>query len=147
MRVCDLILAIAITSLPIAAGAVGPDITPGVYEISAQTVMPNLEAMRRNTVTHKQCLNGEKLTLLFPVMSQRALTSCDLGYVNRVDDVFRFTLNCADARVATGTAELRMTPDQLVGKLNVKMGGKNMTFSQLVKAKRTADCQRRSGSL
>lgn len=147
MRICDLIRALFIASLPIAAAAGKLMITPGLYEISAQTVMPHLEEMRRKTVHDTRCLNDDNPAAIFPVMDQRALKGCELGFMDLSGDVFHYTLSCQSTRVATGTAELRAAPDRIVGKLEVKMGGKNMTFSQFVKATWKAECQRRSGSL
>ena len=145
MRIRDLIRSILFASLPSAVGAGDLALKPGLYDIAAQTVMPHLEEMRRNTVHHSRCLHNDKLTSIFPVTDQRALMGCDLRYANQVGDVFYYSLNCQDARVATGTAELQMTRERIVGTLEVKMGGKNMTFSQFVKATWKEDCQRRSG--
>ena len=145
MRIRDLILTILIASVPVAVAAGDLTLTPGLYDIAAQTVMPHLDEMRRNTVHHSRCLHDDTLTSIFPVMDQRALMGCDLGYADQQSDVFYYTLNCQSDRVATGTAELQTTRDHIVGKLKVKMGGKNMTFSQFVKATWKEDCQRRSG--
>jgi hypothetical protein len=40
----------------------------------------------------------------------------------------------------TGTAQLHADADRVKGVLQIKMGGKNMTFSQRIEAKRQGDC-------
>ena len=49
-------------------------------------------------------------------------------------------LICKSIQVATGTATLTLKPNQIVGSLEIQMGGKNMTFSQRMQAIRQADC-------
>ena len=116
------------------AGADDLSIKPGAYEIASQIVMPHLEEMRRITKRELRCLRGDEPSALFPVMDQRALTGCELGYAARDADVFHYVMVCQSDLVATGTAEFNATPNHVSGTLNIKMGGKNMTFSQHVKA-------------
>ncbi len=51
-----------------------------------------------------------------------------------------YVLSCASARVASGTASIESAGQKRVGMLAVKMGGKNMTFSQRIEAQRGALC-------
>ncbi len=115
-------------------------ITPGTYDIEAQTVMPHLEEMRRISTHETRCLDGERLTAIFPVLRQRAFTGCTLGYETPRGERFEYVLVCQSARVATGTALIDAAATRIAGDLQVKMGGKNMTFSQHVEAVRRGAC-------
>lgn len=114
------------------------------YQIAATMQMPHLDEMRRQVARHTRCVRDDAPEALFPVMDQHALRGCRLGYPKssplangtRSD----YVLMCASARVASGTATIEDSGDELTGTLAVKMGGKNMTFSQRVEARRGAPC-------
>jgi hypothetical protein len=112
----------------------------GAYTIRSNMMMPHLDEMRRITTEQTGCLQQDAPLGLFPVMRQPALHGCTLGFGEAQGTTFQYVLVCATARVATGTAELRRTGETIVGNLIVKMGGKNMTFAQGIKAARTGDC-------
>lgn len=112
----------------------------GRYELASQMQMPHLEEMRRMVTRETRCIAPNDVRALFPVMRQPALRGCEFGYATRHDARTRLVLVCASARVATGTAELRPAARGLIGHLQIKMGGKNMTFSQRVEATRVGDC-------
>lgn len=112
----------------------------GAYTIRSNMVMPHLEEMRRITAEETGCLRQDNPLALFPVMRQPALHGCTFRFGEAHDASFQYVLVCETARVATGTAELSHRGDTVVGNLAVKMGGKNMTFSQSVRAQRTGDC-------
>ena len=106
--------------------------------------MPHLDEMRRQVAQHTRCVRDDAPDGLFPVLEQHALRGCRLDYPKSVvtaDGTRRdYVLVCASARVASGTASLEADGEVLVGTLAVKMGGKNMTFSQRVEARRGAPC-------
>ena len=134
-------------ALPVIATALPPSIPlllpPGAYTLASQTTMPHLEEMRRVVREEQRCFDGgDALPALFPVLRQPALTGCSLGYGFRDGERLRYALVCASASVATGSAEVRTTATGVTGKLEVRMGGKNMTFAQRVQATRRGDCVR-----
>ena len=112
---------------------------PGLYAIAAQTVMPHLEEMRRITSRDTRCIH-DLPSGLFPVLRQPAMTGCGLtDEVSGVVDA-RYALVCTTERAATGAAKLKISEDLITGVLKVKMGGKNMTFSQHIEATWQGDC-------
>ncbi len=114
------------------------------YQIAATIVMPRLDEMRRQVAQHTRCVPDDNPGALFPVLEQHALRGCRLDYpkVTSLAESTRreYVLVCASARVASGTASVEGDEENLVGLLAVKMGGKNMTFSQRVEARRGASC-------
>ena len=95
--------------------------------------MPNLEENLRYATTREQrCLNLDDLESWFPILRHPALEGCHL------DD--RHRLVCANPQVASGAARLETAGERIAGILEIKMGGKNMTFSQRIEALRERDC-------
>lgn len=120
------------------AGAV----EPGRYEIVARTEMPHLEeSLRYATTRERRCLRGDELASVFPILRHPSLEGCTLGDERRRGDAIRYRLACASPQVATGTARLDEGPGRIAGILEIKMGGKNMTFAQRVEAVRQGECE------
>lgn len=63
-------------------------IRPGVYQIAATTMMPNLDGMRHDETTEKRCLDGDSPSALFPILTDAAVNGCALRKVNCNDDSF-----------------------------------------------------------
>lgn len=117
-------------------------VRPGSYDITARTVMPHLEESLRYTVTQeRRCLSNRDLPDVFPVLRYPSLEGCKLGNERRRGEDIRYALVCENPEVATGIARLSATRGRIVGVLEIKMGGKNMTFSQRVEATRRGDCE------
>jgi len=123
------------------AGAAGEAVAPGVYEITVETVMPHLEEnLRYATTRERRCLRDASLASVFPILQHTSLDGCALGQATRDADTIRYLLVCENPQVATGVARLDTEASRIVGTLEVKMGGKNMTFTQRVEATRRAEC-------
>jgi hypothetical protein len=115
---------------------------PGVYEITARTVMPNLEEnLRYATTLEQRCLQLDDLASLFPILRHPSLEGCHLDDERRRGSSIRYRLICASPQVASGAARLDAAGERIAGILEVKMGGKNMTFSQRIEAVRQRDCE------
>jgi hypothetical protein len=125
-----------------AACATGYAGEPGLYEITVRTVMPNLEENLRYATTREQrCLRLDELAALFPILRHPSLEGCHLDDERRRGNSVRYRLVCASPQVASGTARLDAAGERIAGILEVKMGGKNMTFSQRIEAVRERDCE------
>ena len=136
-----LVLVNAIRALAADAGeSVPAPFEAGRYRLASQLLMPHLDEMRRTSSASEACLAPLAPEALFPVFAQYALGGCRLGYPKDSGDSVDYVLVCASARVASGTARLVRSDAGVVGTLAVKMGGKNMTFSQRVVAERVGDC-------
>lgn len=116
------------------------ELAPGSYDISARMSMPHLDEMRRIVTQERRCVSDGKPQALFPVLRQPALRGCNFGYGAAEGLEFEYLLVCQSARVASGKVRLTRDHDSIVGRLEVKMGGKNMTFAQRIEATRRADC-------
>ena len=135
-------LLMAASLLCTAAWASDEAVQPGTYEITVQTVMPHLEENLRYAATReRRCLRSRELRLVFPVLHHPSLQGCKLGNESRTGDTIRYLLACESPQVATGIARFNMGPGRIVGVLEIKMGGKNMTFSQRIEAARQGACE------
>jgi len=106
---------------------------PGVYDITATTVMPHLEEnLRYATTRERRCLDSLDAASFFPILRHPSLDGCTLAGAYLV---------CASPEVATGTVRLEDAPGRVTGILEIKMGGKNMTFAQRVEAVRRGECE------
>ena len=138
-------LFIAAGLLGVAASACGSDstlsVTPGVYDVTAETVLPHLEESLRYATTRTQrCLGTQDATALFPLLRHAAFAGCALTAREARGEQEFYVLACANPQAATGTATFSNTPTMLVGVLELKMGGKNMTLSQRIHGPRVRAC-------
>ncbi len=123
------------------AWASGESVEPGTYEIIARTAMPHLEEnLRYATTRERRCLRGHELSSVFPILHHPSLAGCKLDDESRRGNTIRYLLVCASPQVATGVARLDARPGRVAGILQIKMGGKNMTFAQRIEAVRQGEC-------
>ncbi len=124
-----------------AAWALDEAVQPGTYEITVQIVMPHLEEnLRYATTRERRCLRGHELSSVFPILHHPSLAGCKLDDESRRGNTIRYLLVCASPQVATGVARLDARPGRVAGILQIKMGGKNMTFAQRIEAVRQGEC-------
>ena len=99
--------------------------------------MPHLEeSLRYATTRERRCLHGDEPTSLFPILRHPSLEGCRLR-----GEAPGYRLVCASAEVATGSARLDAAAGRIAGLLEIKMGGKNMTFAQRIEAVRQGGCE------
>lgn len=116
-------------------------VEPGLYEITAQTVLPHLEeSLRYATTTSRRCLATQEASALFPLLRHEAFAGCTLDGEPSSPAEAQFSLRCDNPQAATGSARFVLQPDGFQAELHVKMGGKNMTLSQRLRAPRLGAC-------
>jgi hypothetical protein len=115
----------------------------GLYEVVTETGMPHLEENLRYAVTREnRCLTGQDLASAFPILKSASLADCKLRREDRLGENVSYLLVCDGGHGTTGSASWRVGERLMVGTLNVKLGGKNMTFFQRVTAKPLGPCAR-----
>jgi hypothetical protein len=106
-----------------------------LYEITTEIGMPHLEEnLRYATTREKQCLSEEQLFVRFPILSHVALQDCKLNPESRNEEAATYLLACDGGHGTIGGAVWRLYPTHVRGRLDVILGGKNMTFYQSVTA-------------
>jgi hypothetical protein len=114
---------------------------PRLYEVTTETGMPHLEENLRYTTTRaKVCLAHQALAAAFPILDHPALRGCSLQNEARQGDTVSYTLACEGGHGTTGEATWHVEERRIRGTLNIKLGGKNMTFYQRVTALPLGNC-------
>jgi hypothetical protein len=122
---------------------------PRLYRVTIETGMPHLEENLRYATTRREiCIGQRELASAFPILRHDALAGCrldDAGGAERRDPAaddaaIAFVLRCEGGDGTTGAAQWRLAADQIRGTLDVKLGGKNMTFYQRITGIALADC-------
>ena len=110
---------------------------PAKYRLQTRLSMPNLDENLRSAVNTQQvCIS--RVRDLFPVLMQPAFKGCRLGDPVHAEES-TYQLIC-ESGGGSGDVTLKQQGGRWHGRLSVKMGGKNMTFSQSVTAEAVGDC-------
>ncbi|GFE82834.1 hypothetical protein GCM10011487_48340 [Steroidobacter agaridevorans] len=123
--------------------ALGTSMTdaPLRYDLTAETSMPHLEENLRYTIERSQrCLGRDDLASAFPVLHHPSLAGCQLREQSHDENTFSYQLVCHRASGTTGQATWHVEEHLIRGTLDVKLGGKNMTFSQRVTGRAMGQC-------
>jgi hypothetical protein len=136
---------LAILSLSLIADSPGPraseTMAARLYEITTETGMPHLEENLRYTSTWARvCLRHQALAVAFPILQHPALRGCSLQNEAHRGAVVSYTLACTGGHGTTGEATWQVEERRIRGTLNIKLGGKNMTFYQRVTALPVGSC-------
>ena len=125
------------------SASVGADpSTTTLYELLIETGMPHLEESLRYANTREQrCLSDPELAEVFPILNHESLRACHLEPEAHAERS-QYTLVCAGTSGTTGEATWRFERNRSIGTLNVKLGGKNMTFYQRVTAHMLHGCSK-----
>ena len=106
------------------------------YAMSTETGMPNLEAnLRYAVVKEERCLDPSDLSKAFWMLRDVSLQDCQLVKYSEAAERATYVLQCTGGHGTSGEAHWQITPTALTGTLNVRLGGKNMTFFQRITAK------------
>ena len=103
--------------------------------------MPHLEENLRYTATRSErCLTRKELESAFPILDHSSLAGCKLREHSSNEDMIVYALVCERSPETTGKATWRIGEHVIRGTLDVKLGGKNMTFFQRVTATVIGEC-------
>ena len=112
-----------------------------LYDVRTETGMPNLEEnLRYAVVTAKRCLNTQDLSRVFWMLDDVSLQDCKLIKTTESADRADYSLQCSGGHGTTGNARWQLGPGTIAGTLDVRLGGKNMTFFQRITARPVGAC-------
>ena len=138
MILCTLIVVSAFAA-PRAASS--EKTTARLYEVVTETSMPHLEENLRYAVTREnRCLTDDELMSSFPILKHPSLADCELRQERRDTRAASYLLVCKGGHGTTGNARWSIGEQLIAGQLDVKLGGKNMTFSQRVTTRPLGQC-------
>ena len=135
-------LAVCVLTLGLAAASGASDApTRRMYRMSTHTGMPNLdENLRYAVVTEQRCLDPNDLSAAFWMLDDVSLRDCKLAKLSQAPSRASYALQCSGGHGTSGDALWEFTPQLLTGVMNVRLGGKNMTFYQRITARQVGDC-------
>lgn len=117
------------------------DAGPGLYEVTTDTGMPHLEEnLRYARKLEKRCLDPRDLSGEFWMLDDVSLQDCKLVKTDESPDAAVYRLSCAGGHGTTGQASWHLGTDPITGTLDVRLGGKNMTFYQRITARSVGAC-------
>jgi hypothetical protein len=112
-----------------------------LYEVTTATSMPHLdESLRYATRTEARCIDIRDLSGEFWMLRDVSLQDCRLVKTSESADAAGYLLVCDGGHGTTGNASWQLGPGAIAGTLNVRLGGKNMTFYQRITAKPIGSC-------
>lgn len=127
--------------LPITTQAAPPP-THILYELKIETSMPHLDENLRYATRHERtCVNLQDLSRQFPILADVSLRDCRLVEDGSRDEAIIYTLQCSGGHGTTGRAVWHLDDRQIAGTLDVKLGGKNMTFYQHITGRALGRCE------
>lgn len=105
--------------------------------------MPHLEEnLRYATRVELACTNPRELSTAFWMLRDVSLQDCELIQVSEEREaVSLYRLECHGGHGTTGSARWEFDSNMISGTLDVRLGGKNMTFYQRITAKEVGKCE------
>ena len=123
------------------ASAAAQPFAPRLNEVVTETGLPHLEEnLRYATTQSKSSLGRAQLATAFPILQHEALKGCKLHHERSDGASVNLLLSCAGGSQTTGAAEWHFDELGIHGTLDVKLGGKNMTFYQRISGRPIGDC-------
>jgi hypothetical protein len=112
-----------------------------LYDVTTETGMPHLdEALRYATTRGRRCMDTQDLSRAFPILQDVSLQDCRLALRSQRADSATYALQCSNGHGTSGEARWRFDDVRIAGTLDVKLGGKNMTFHQRVTGRVIGTC-------
>ena len=121
---------------------------PRLFDMKTETGMPHLEEnLRYAVVNERRCIGEADLATAFWMLNDVSLQDCRLERTavssapdGTASDTLSYVLICTGGHGTSGTARWHIENDTLSGTLDVRLGGKNMTFFQRITARAVGDC-------
>lgn len=114
----------------------------GAYEMVTRLELPHLERYAVDSV-HRVCFAGGRATESIPTPVESAnhpFTSCTAEHIERRVTMIEYDIVCPGRASARAHASYRAIDDGFVGQVAMIMGGKNMTMTEVVRARRLGAC-------
>jgi hypothetical protein len=143
--VCGLVFVVAgilAITAGIPADARGLLLTPGSYDVTVSLELPNLDdttSKRIATlcVTSPDAAPDRGLAVL---STNNPLATCPISNIQEHGDTLTFDVTCPGINSAIASASYTLTADAFHGRITMKMGGKNMTMTEVQSGRRIGDC-------
>lgn len=115
---------------------------PGAYEVRIQVEIPNVNAWAWSTTTRICVVDAATATdLPIPVLSpNNPFAGCDATTIARSDAVLSYAIACEGREAPRAQATYALLPSGFSGRIDMVLGGKNMTMRELQLGHRLGAC-------
>jgi len=130
------------------AADTAPALSDGAYEVVVNLDLPHLEGMgaSKTTAICVESAASNPTHGLVVLSENNPLGHCPSSNVHEEGNEIRFEVHCEGKNAAEGHALYTLLGDRFEGRIDMKMGGKNMTMTETQKGKRTGACSEKRGS-
>jgi hypothetical protein len=112
----------------------------GAYEITARLILPHLEQWAVDST--KIVCAGDGGAIPVPVLSaNNPFKHCAATGIRSSGDSLSYDIACAGRGAANAHAAYSVTPGGFVGSIDMVLGGKNMTMTEVQRARRVGECR------
>ena len=138
-------IASALALLPyVAAAALAQEAAPrpGLYDISVHLELPHINDTN-TTKTEQLCLSSaaEPAAFGLKVLSgNNPLLACPASNIQVIGAALTFDIACGGSNLSRGSAACRLGGETFQCRIDMKMGGKNMTMTEVQNGRRIGDC-------
>jgi hypothetical protein len=129
------------------ASAGDPWLPDGAYEMVIRLEAPHLESYAVDSV-HRVCFAAGWATEAIPTPVEsvyQLFASCAADHIERGVGAIEYDIVCPGRDSARAHASYHATDDGFVGRVAMVMGGKNMTMTEVVRARRLGACNETAG--
>jgi hypothetical protein len=136
------IFAVMLTQLPDAVCADSLTLQMGAYEITVRLELPHLERWAIDQTT-RVCLTTPKVggEIPVPVLSANTpFAKCSAANLVIDGTTFQYDIVCPERGAAKAHATYTLAPDNFAGRVAIVTGAKNMTMTEVQRARRIGDC-------
>lgn len=138
LALCGLVLQ------PAPARAAEPVLEPGAYTVAVRLELPHLADMA-GTATRRLCLDDSATHGMAILSENNPLARCPVSNVQAAGDELGFDIRCEGRNAAQASARYRLSRDRFTGRITMRMGGKNMTMTEVQSGRRTGPCAEGEG--
>jgi hypothetical protein len=125
-----------------AALAGDPWLKDGAYEMTTRLELPHLERYGVDSL-HRICFADGRATEAIPTPVESAnhpFASCAAKHIEHDGGIIEYDIVCPGRDSARAHASYHATADGFTGRVAMVMGGKNMTMTEVVRARRLGAC-------
>lgn len=113
----------------------------GAYEVDVRLELPHIDdntAKKKTTI----CIGGDRADShgLFVLSDNNPLAHCPASNLAQDGETLTFDIVCEGGNAARASAKYRLTARGFDGRIEMKMGGKNMTMTETQRGHRVGEC-------
>lgn len=140
------VLSLALTfagAISAGADANQQDLQQGAYEVSVRLELPHLDSSAAMKIA-SICVPAEEVSAslgLTVLSDNNPLSACPISNVQRDGGILSFDIVCPGVNAASASAVYNLQADRFAGRITMKMGGKNMTMTEVQTGRRSGSCR------